>query len=273
MSGEPSRDRVSAQTLPKWQDRRIIPVQSGSIDDCIQVHRLTDPATAVWRIKEQMRKHRLNIVIVLISGLVIAGSAMSLIRCYYDPTFNSDALHHLMPIHNLIDGKGYTYRDRVDLIIPPGYGIASYVAFLFVRDIEYSGVVISALSYILLIPLAYITGRFLFGRKVGLLAAWFTTFFPALLALSSSVGSDALSCLCMLLSFYSYLKLLEGTKGPGLAICLGLLLGFGYLIRPENFLIGILAIASLFVFCIREKQVFYGGNRLRPYEALSNPFW
>ena len=215
-----------------------------------------------------MRKHRLNIVIVLISGLVIAGSAMSLIRCYYDPTFNSDALHHLMPIHNLIDGKGYTYRDHVDLIIPPGYGIASYVAFLFVRDIEYSGVVISALSYILLIPLAYITGRFLFGRKVGLLAAWFTTFFPALLALSSSVGSDALSCLCMLLGFYSYLKLLEGTKGPGLAICLGLLLGFGYLIRPENFLIGILAIGTLFVFWIHDKQVSYDGDRLKPLRGL-----
>jgi 4-amino-4-deoxy-L-arabinose transferase-like glycosyltransferase len=109
---------------------------------------------------------------------------MSLLRCYTDPTFNSDALHHLMPIHNLIDGKGYTYRDHVELIIPPGYGIVSYVAFLFVRDIEYSGIVISALSYILLIPLAYITGRFLFSREAGLLAAWLITFFPALLALS-----------------------------------------------------------------------------------------
>jgi hypothetical protein len=218
-----------------------------------------------------MRKHSLNIVIVLISGLVIAGSAMSLLRCYSDPTFNSDALHHLMPIHNLIDGKGYTYRDRVDLIIPPGYGIASYVAFLFVRDIEYSGIVISALSYILLIPLAYFTGRFLFSREVGLLAAWFTTFFPALLALSSFVGSDALSCLCILLSFYSYLKLLKGTKGPGLAICLGLLLGFGYLIRPENFLIGILAIGTLFVFWIHDKQISYVGDHLKPLRRFTKP--
>jgi hypothetical protein len=218
-----------------------------------------------------MRKHRLNIVIVLISGLVIAGSAMSLLRCYSDPTFNSDAPHYLMPIHNLIDGKGYTYRDHAEVMYPPGHGIASYVAFLFVRDIEYSGVVVSALSYIFLIPLTYITGRFLFGREVGLLAAWLTTFFPALLALSSSVGSDALSCLCILLSFYSYLRLLKGTKGPGLAICLGLLLGFGYLIRPENFLIGILAIGTLFVFWIHDKHISHVGDRLKPLRGYTKP--
>jgi hypothetical protein len=218
-----------------------------------------------------MRKHSLHIVIVLISGLVIAGSAMSLIRCYSDPTFNSDALHHLMPIHSLMDGKGYTYRDRVDLIIPPGYGIVSYVAFLFVRDIEYSGIVISVLSYILLIPLAYITGRFLFGRKVGLLAAWFTTFFPALLALSSSVGSDALSCLCMLLSFYSYLKLLEGTKGPGLAICLGLLLGFGYLIGKKLAAVKKIAIAV----CRRARgfMIFRSGGYPWPIATAQSERW
>jgi hypothetical protein len=218
-----------------------------------------------------MREHRLNIVIALISALVIVGSGMSLLRCYSDPTFNSDALHHLMPIHNLIDGKGYTYRDRVDLIIPPGYGIASYVAFLFVRDIEYSGVVISALSYILLIPLTFVIARFLFGREVGLVAAWLVTFFPALLAVSSSVGSDALSCLCILLSFYSYLKLLQGTKGPGLAILLGLLLGFGYLVRPENFLIGILAIGTLFVFWIRDKQISHVQDRPKPLRGYAKP--
>jgi 4-amino-4-deoxy-L-arabinose transferase-like glycosyltransferase len=208
-----------------------------------------------------MRKHKLNYVVIIIGGLMIAGAAMSLLRCYSDPGFNSDALHHLMPIHNLIDGKGYTYRDHPDVIIPPGYGIASYLAFLFVRDIEYSGVVISALSYILLIPLIYITTRFLFSRETGLLAAWLTTFFPALVALSSSVGSDALSCLCILLGFYTYLRLLQGAAGPGFAVWLGSLLGFAYLVRPENFLISILAIGTLFIFWIRDLQISHRGDR------------
>jgi hypothetical protein len=218
-----------------------------------------------------MRKYRLNIVIVLVLGLVIVGSTMSLLRCYIDPTFNSDAPHYLLPIHDFIDGKGYTYRDHADVLWPPGYGIASYVTFLFVRDIEYSGVVVSALSYIFLIPLAYITARRLFGREVGLLAAWLCTFFPALVTLSSNVGSDALACMCNLLGFYTYLRFLDSTRQCRWAVFLGTLLGFSYLVRPENFLIGILAIASLFVFCIHRKQISYGGDRVQALRGIVQP--
>jgi len=196
---------------------------------------------------------------------------MTLVRGYSNPGFNSDALHHLMPIHNLLDGKGYTYRDKPHLIIPPGYGIASYAAFLFVRDIEYSGVVISALSYIFLIPLAYITVRFLFGRETGLLAAWMITFSPALVTVSSNVASDAVSCLCILLGFQAYLKMVHGNTGVGSAIWLGSLLGFAYLVRPENFLVGILSIGSLFVFCIRDKQDSYVGDHAGSLRRYARP--
>ncbi|MFC1834165.1 ArnT family glycosyltransferase [Thermodesulfobacteriota bacterium] len=197
-----------------------------------------------------MRTPNRNIVLALLAGLIISGMAMSVYLCNTNPIFYSDSVHYLIPIHNLMAGEGYTYRGHPEVLFPPGYGLVSYVFFLFVGDMEYSGLIVSALAYVSVILVAFIVSNYLFGPREGLIAAWLVTFFTGLVRLSSQVSSDALACLCLLLGFYLYLRLIDGNGSYKTAAILGAVLGFSYVLRPEGFLTGLLAIVTLFIITI-----------------------
>ena len=116
--------------------------------------------------------------------LIVICTAMVSYLVIQNPNIWNDGILYLLPIHNFVDGKGYTFQGSPLLLMPPGFGIVAYLVYLVVRDIELSGMIVAAFAYILMIPTSYITTRSLFGKKPAFLAAFLIAFSPAMLYLA-----------------------------------------------------------------------------------------
>ncbi|GAB4339735.1 MAG: hypothetical protein Kow0099_15110 [Candidatus Abyssubacteria bacterium] len=169
-----------------------------------------------------------------------------------NPNMGGDALRSLLPIHNLIAGKGYTYLGEPQLFMPPGYGVLAYPFYVLTGDIEWSGMLCSAVSYLMIIATSFYVARFLFGRGAGLLASFFVAFCPTLISLSYVNLSDVTFSFFYLLSFWIFVRMISRKDDIREAMLLGIVMGIAYLVRPEMFLVAVLALGALFVFSARE---------------------
>lgn len=122
--------------------------------------------------------------VVYLAVLFLAAALMNGFLMLRNPNIGADALKYHAPIHNLLAGKGWRYYTGEFAWVDPGYGAISYLFFLFVRDIELSGMLASSFSYLLLIPTVYLSSRYLFDKRVAVMVSSFVAFSPALLASS-----------------------------------------------------------------------------------------
>ena len=187
------------------------------------------------------------LTVLMVLGALMAGSL--LLR---NPNMGADALMYHSAVHNLFAGNGWTYFIYGYYSwapVEPGYGLLSYFFYLLTRDIEYSGMLVSAFAYLLLIPTTFFTTKFLFGKWSAVLASVLVTFWPTVLSFSYVNLSDTAFTFFLLLGFSLYIRVLLGKNTLLKNALLGLVLGFTYLIRePEGLLIASLAIGSLFFF-------------------------
>lgn len=161
-----------------------------------------------------------------------------------------DALRYHEAFHNFVTGKGWTYFNGTYIFAPvePGYGMLSYLFYLFVRDIEYSGMLLSTFAYLLMIPTVYYTVNFLFGKRSALLAACLITFWPTLISYSYINLADCAYVFFLFLGFSQFVRVLLDKNSVSANALLGLLLGFAYLVREaEGLLVSMLALFCLFV--------------------------
>ena len=177
--------------------------------------------------------------------LMTIGTVMLLMMHSRPMTIEGDAVTYLLPIHSLAQGDGYTFLGQSHTDYGPGYGILAYAAYLVVRDIETSGLVVSGLSYLLCIYVAYRGTKGLFGERAAFFAAFFVTTSPVLVQLAGSTLTEATFSLFYLVGFFLYIRLLTRTAHPWRYAALGVVLGYSYLIRPEAFLTGVLATLSV----------------------------
>jgi 4-amino-4-deoxy-L-arabinose transferase-like glycosyltransferase len=185
---------------------------------------------------------RLPLVLILVlAGLVVSG-ALAL----RNPNMGVDSLRHLVPLHNLAEGRGYTFDGKTELFMPPGYGAAAYALHFLLGDIERSGMGVSILAYLLLIPVMGAVSREVSAAPAAApLGALFTALCPALVACSYVALSDALFTLCMATSFLVAWRALREPERIGRDALLGAALGVSYLVRPEAFLVAALAVIVL----------------------------
>jgi len=203
--------------------------------------------------------------IFLLMGL---GAIMDSFLFIRNPNMGGDGLRSLLPIHNLVAGKGYTLFGNPEVFMPPGYGAIGYIFFLLFRDIELSGMLPSAISYLLIIPTTYCTVRFLFGKRSAFLASFFVTFCPILIRFSYVSLSDVMFSFFFLLSFSIFVRIILGESTFLYNILLGMLFGITYLIKPEMFLVAVLALVSLFMFSIVDGRRS-AESRTAPYPILA----
>lgn len=181
---------------------------------------------------------------LLVWGLTSLALAMGIFRFWNNPGMEGDSLQYLIPIHNLIQGKGYTLGGMPELMFPPGLGILAYPFFLVTGDIEYSGMLASLFCYVLIIPTTYHIALKLFDRRCAAVSAFFVVTTPKLLQMSVSCMSDVPFCFFLLLGLWLYIGNME-MGGRLRSVLLGACLGFVYLLRPEGILVAALALLSL----------------------------
>lgn len=173
------------------------------------------------------------------------------VRIWIEPNIGSDALLYLIPIHNLVAGKGYSYLGEPHVLMPPGYGVLAYAVFLAVRDIELSGMLVSAISAVLVIPVVFAIVARLAGERAGWVSAFLVTCWPTMIKYAHVSYSDFAFTLFLVLSAQLYLGVLLAEASLVRYVLLGIVLGFNCLIRPEGMLVAILALGSLTILTSR----------------------
>ena len=232
----------------------------------------------------------------ILSALLIIAVLMIGFLFYKNPNMGGDALQYHSAFHNLLAGKGWHTYDGSWARVDPGFGMLSYVFFLIFGDIEYSGMLVSAVSYLLMIPLTYSIVDFIFGKRTALLATFLVTFYPTLVSYSYVNLTDTTFTFFLLLGFSLFSRILldratiqakkemtlkkgalRGGQRPqaspflGKFLLLGLILGIAYLIRAaEGLLVAGLVLVSLFFFAVVDQPP--GERKPRPVDSLFQRF-
>ena len=181
--------------------------------------------------------------------LMLVAALMNGYLMIRNPNMGGDALWFHSSFHNLMAGNGWT--NDYGALVEPGYGMLSYPFYLLFGNIELSGMLVSALSYLLMIPTTYFTADFLFGKRSAMLAAWLIAFWPALLSFSYVNLSDTAFAFFALLAFAVYTRIVLERSTLLRSVVLGLTLSMAYLLREsEGLWIAGLALASLFAFAL-----------------------
>ncbi len=182
-----------------------------------------------------------------VGGLAVLAAVSAGLRVWTEPNIGSDSLLYLIPVHNLLAGNGYSYMGETQLLMPPGFGVLAYVVFLVVRDIELSGMLVSAISAVLTIPIVFSIVARIAGDRAGWVGAFLVTCWPTMVKYAHVNYSDLAFALFLVLTARLYLAAWLGEASLPGHVLLGVGLGFNCLIRPEGALVAVLALGSLAV--------------------------
>jgi 4-amino-4-deoxy-L-arabinose transferase-like glycosyltransferase len=119
-----------------------------------------------------------------------------------------DGVHWAMLGKNLFSGKGYTEPEGIfQWYYPPLYPINLGIFWLFLKNAELAGGMVSLVYGTLLPVLVYLLTRSLYGKKAAVTAAILIAFYPPLVDVSSAVLADSmfifLSILSVLAGYYA----------------------------------------------------------------------
>ncbi len=180
--------------------------------------------------------------------LMIVAAIMNGFLFVRNPNMGADALFYHSAAHNFFGGHGWTHFAGSWAKQEPGYGILSYLIFLVIRDIEYSGMLVSAIAYLLMIPTVWNISNFLFGKRSAMLVSFWVTFWPILISYSFINLTDCVYSFVLFVGFSLYMRVLIGNRNNLNNFLLGFVLGFAYSIRePESLLVAGLVLLSLFL--------------------------
>lgn len=204
-------------------------------------------------------EHNQYLILLFFCGILMNGFLF-----VNNPNMGGDSLRYHSAFHNLVSGKGWLSYDGSWARVDPGYGMLAYVFYMIFGDIEYSGMIVSSLGYLLMIPAVFSTVNFLFGKKTAVLASMSITFFPVLVSYSYINLTDCVFTFLLFMSFSLFIRILLDKGTPFTHALLGLSLGLTYLVRAaEGLLVAGLVLFSLIVQAIlqlrhtkKEKQFF-----------------
>ena len=148
----------------------------------------------------------------------------------------------VLPIHNLIAGNGYAvwWGTIPETHNPPGTGLLAYLVYLVVDDVELSTSMVSAVAYVLMLPVVFFCARRRFGSFAAGLGTLSVAFVPKILEQSFRSHTEASYTLFLVLAFFLVIDWLEkGRLRIRAYAALGFFLAFATLIRPEVFYVAI----------------------------------
>lgn len=171
---------------------------------------------------------------------LLVGAAIVVFQCLMNPNIGADTIRFLVPMQNLFNGKGYTINGEVEWFFSPGYGLLAALPYLIMGDLEYAGMLVSALSYLWIVGCAIYIGMRYFNEGTGILAGFFTSMFPMLVNLSYVTLADVPYTAFLMTSLALFLKVqTECSKKLLFTAVLGGMMGLGCLIRPDLLLIAL----------------------------------
>ncbi|MBF0610975.1 MAG: glycosyltransferase family 39 protein [Magnetococcales bacterium] len=178
--------------------------------------------------------------------LALLPGGLAALLAWQDPFVGSDGLRYLMPIHHWLAGEGWSFLNQPEVLYPPGYGATSWLFYLLYPDIEFSGIAVSVVSYGLLGLFLYSWLKPLLGTMGALLVAALFYGQATLLSFATTTMTECLYILVTLILFRSLINLWQ-TPSFYQGILVGLLVGYGFMLRPEMIGIGSSLLALMFI--------------------------
>ncbi|MBF0166112.1 MAG: glycosyltransferase family 39 protein [Alphaproteobacteria bacterium] len=166
-------------------------------------------------------------------------------RAVTSPNFGGDTTGYLLPIHNFLNGGGYSRLPGLSLEthVPPGFGILALPFYWLVHDVELSGMLVVSISFALSLLLVYWQTKKALSVSHALLAVLFVATIPDYLLASVTNLTDGPFALFLLIAFFSLFHSYSDIKTESrfrVGAASGFALGFGTLIRPEMFFVGLI---------------------------------
>ncbi|MCK4592410.1 glycosyltransferase family 39 protein [Candidatus Parcubacteria bacterium] len=192
------------------------------------------------------KKHSNTIILILILSVAFFS------RLYFfsqEGFITTDGVRYAIAGKNLIENGKYEVFGNPETIFSPGYPVFIGIADYFFDNLLFSARFISFIFGFLAVYLFYLVGKKMFNKTAGLFAAFFAATHHMFIILSNESWSESLYLFFILLIIYIYLKLLDQYK-IWLAVMLGFVIGYAYLIKPE----GIIFLAFPFLLFIFKKR-------------------
>ncbi len=168
----------------------------------------------------------------------------------------TDSYFYLTCGRNLIEGKGFVNMDGTPhLTWPPLTSFLIGVIWLFVRDLEFAGRLLSICAGSLLVIPFYYLAKKIRDQKTAILSSIFVAFYPGLINISTQVGSDSLYIL-LLAGFVTLLwfVLNNAIYNWRYFILIGFLLGLCYLARAVGFFYFFVALIWMFLYFVHHRS-------------------
>jgi len=158
---------------------------------------------------------------------------------------------HLRIAENLLNRRRYLgLFEGPELVTPPFFPVLLVVSSLFVGSVQGAAHVVALVAGVLLVPIAFVLTRFIYGARVALAIAALIALDPVLIELSSTALSETVYLPLMLAGLYLTLRTLDAGSAATTVWC-GTMFGFAYLTRPEALLFPFVLFVGLLVTALR----------------------
>jgi len=150
---------------------------------------------------------------------------------------------------NLIEFGRYTFGENYNMgvFFPPGYPVLIGLTNLVFDNLFFSAKLVSFVSSLISIWLAYCIAKELYNGEAGLFASLLFAVYPTILIISVEGYADAPFFCLLLLSIFIFMKTIKSRRLTSLII-IGICIGFTYLIRPEGLFLLLLPFLQIFGF-------------------------
>lgn len=141
---------------------------------------------------------------------------------------------------NIATGVGLTLCGKSHTFYPPGYPLAIGLFYVFLRDAELAGHLVSWFAYIGTVATTFLLAwRLRPSLPFAVIAASVVTFHPSMIQYASTVMAEGLFVCIVAVSAFCCWKLSQEENTPyGLWAVWGALIGFAYMIRADGILYG-----------------------------------
>lgn len=177
--------------------------------------------------------------------LAVAGLVLGLVLGARNPNFGGDSLYYVFPVRNWLQGHGFAYQGRPELLMPPGYGLLAMALSPLAANLEQACMAVSSLAFAACIALACGIGRVCFRPAAGLWAGLFILLSPEIFRNSYIPLADMSSCALYLLSLRLFLAAWRRGSHAGWSAAFGAAIAAAYLVRQEHFALALMACGVL----------------------------
>ena len=223
--------------------------------------------------------------LILVSLLTLTALAIRLLSLHFYHFIGVDGgvdgVGYAISGRNLLSGLGYSYQGSPQLANPPFYSILIGISWLLIRNLEFSGQIVSVISgSLLVIPIFYLAKE-MYTRQAGILCAIFVVVCPPLIFGSTEVRVASLYTLLLWAAVAIGWKALR-SRSLFWSALIGLVIALCYLTRAEAImLLPIFLLLYLLLFklkvgvssSIAKSIVSKSVLLIAAFALVSSPFW